>query len=92
MGDLATANEHLEVLRKKFPGSQRVRRLEGMRCEAEGDFSAASKIYEEMLVENPANSLARKRQVCACVSIVVGVAADVVTMSSCPRAQSMIFV
>lgn len=63
-GDLATAHEHLEVLRAKFPNSQRVRRLEGMQCEAEGSFSAAAKIYEEMLAANPANSLARKRQVC----------------------------
>lgn len=73
-GDLATAHEHLEVLRAKFPGSQRVKRLEGMQCEAEGNFSAAAKIYEEMLVANPANSLARKRQVrvcgCGCVVFV----------------------
>ncbi|CAN0258195.1 unnamed protein product, partial [Scytosiphon promiscuus] len=62
-GDLATAHEHLEVLKGKFPGSQRVQRLEGMRREAEGDFSAAGKIYEEMLAKNPANSLARKRMV-----------------------------
>lgn len=63
-GNLATAHEHLEVLRAKFPSSQRVRRLQGMQCEAEGSFSAAAEIYEEMLVANPANSLARKRQVC----------------------------
>ncbi|CAM9935117.1 unnamed protein product [Pylaiella littoralis] len=67
-GDLATAHEQLEVLRKKFPGSQRVRRLEGMRCEAERNFSAAAKVYEEMLAENPANSLARKRQVAVLIA------------------------
>eukprot|EP00752_Nemacystus_decipiens_P009223 g8238.t1 len=67
-GDVATANEHLDVLRNKFPGSQRVQRLEGMQCEAEGRFSAASKIYEDMLVANPANSLARKRQVAVLIA------------------------
>lgn len=34
-----------------------------MRCEAEGSFGAAAAIYEEMVEANPANSLARKRQV-----------------------------
>lgn len=62
-GDVPTAHEHLQVLTRKFPGSQRVRRLEGMRCEAEGSFAAAAAIYEEMVEANPANSLARKRQV-----------------------------
>lgn len=63
-GDLKLADEHLQHLQKKFPGSQRVKRLDGMRSEAGGDFSTAGKIYESMLEENPANSLARKRQVC----------------------------
>lgn len=66
--DPIQADEHLSKLQRKFPGSQRVRKLEGMRCEARGDFADAGRIYEEMLAENPANSLARKRQVCSFVS------------------------
>ena len=62
-GDLVSADEHLKILQRKFPGSQRVRRLEGMRFEAGGSFEEAEKVYEQMLVENPSNSLARKRQV-----------------------------
>ncbi|CAM9970486.1 unnamed protein product, partial [Ectocarpus sp. 13 AM-2016] len=67
-GDVPTAHEHLQVLTRKFPGSQRVRRLEGMRCEAEGSFAAAAAIYEEMVEANPANSLARKRQVAVLIA------------------------
>ncbi|CAM9676795.1 unnamed protein product [Ectocarpus sp. 12 AP-2014] len=67
-GDVPTAHEHLQVLTRKFPGSQRVRRLEGMRCEAEGSFAAAAAIYDEMVEANPANSLARKRQVAVLIA------------------------
>eukprot|EP00904_Undaria_pinnatifida_P007350 jgi/Undpi1/3745/HiC_scaffold_16.g07114.m1 len=62
-GDLATADKQLSVLKLKFPGSQRVRLLQGMRSEAGGDFDGADEIYSEMLEENPANSLAHKRKV-----------------------------
>lgn len=62
-GDVPLAHEHLQILKEKFPSSQRVQRLEGMRREAEGDFAGAGKVYQQMLAENPANSLARKRMV-----------------------------
>lgn len=63
VGDLNSADEQLKILKGKFPESQRVRRLEGMRFEAGGNLTEAGKVYKEMLAENPANSLARKRQV-----------------------------
>lgn len=63
VGDLDSADEQLKILKGKFPKSQRVRRLEGMRFEAGGNLTEAGKVYKEMLTENPANSLARKRQV-----------------------------
>lgn len=68
VGDLDSADEQLKILKGKFPESQRVRRLEGMRFEAGGNLTEAGKVYKEMLAENPANSLARKRQVCPVVT------------------------
>lgn len=63
VGDLVAADGNVMILRQKFPGSQRVKRLEGMMAEARGDFATAGNIYKEMVEENPSNQLARKRQV-----------------------------
>lgn len=35
----------LGLVQKQFPDSARVRRLEGMQCEAEGDFEGAASVY-----------------------------------------------
>mmetsp|Transcript_28637 Transcript_28637/g.91771 ORF Transcript_28637/g.91771 Transcript_28637/m.91771 type:complete len:308 (-) Transcript_28637:182-1105(-) len=43
--------------------STRVRKLVGMSSEAVGDFNAANALYDEVLAENPANLLVRKRKV-----------------------------
>lgn len=62
-GDLLVAEANVSNLRQKFPSSQRVRQLEGMLAEARGQFAAAEVIYKGMVEANPANQLARKRQV-----------------------------
>lgn len=57
------ADEELKILKAKFADSQRVRWVEGMLAESRGDFATARSIYKAMVEENPANQLARKRQV-----------------------------
>ena len=47
----------------QFPTSCRVKRLQGMEYEQRGDYTEASKIYKDILEENPANGLAIKRQI-----------------------------
>lgn len=54
----------LSRLLRQFPGSVRVRRLEGMRLEAKGDFDAAIEIYDKLLLENPSNVAILQRVVC----------------------------
>ncbi|KAF0717439.1 Aste57867_2292 [Aphanomyces stellatus] len=51
------------ALKKKFPDSSRVQRLELMLLEANGKFSQADAFYKDMLVKNPSNMLVVKRQV-----------------------------
>ncbi|KAK3823201.1 MAG: hypothetical protein J3Q66DRAFT_331091 [Benniella sp.] len=63
VGDDALAVKCIEALGRRFPGSARVRRLEGMRLEAAGKLSEAGEIYKEILREDETNVLAAKRQV-----------------------------
>ncbi|CAM9464663.1 unnamed protein product [Choristocarpus tenellus] len=66
--NLELADKCLAALQKKFPSSQRVRRLEGMRLEAGGSYEAAEGIYTSLLEENPSNSLAIKRKVAVLIA------------------------
>ncbi len=43
----------LSLLRKQFPDSARVGRLDGMQCEAEGDFEQAAKVYLDLRERYP---------------------------------------
>lgn len=52
-----------EVLRKQFPGSIRVLKLEGMCLEAEGEFDKANELYESALKDHPTNSELPKRKI-----------------------------
>ena len=60
----SVADQCLETLVRAFPGSSRVKRLLGMKLEAEQKYSEALKIYEDLLTENPLNLLVMKRKVC----------------------------
>jgi ER membrane protein complex subunit 2 len=62
-GDYDTADKYLRILVDRFPQSSRVKRLLGMAQEAQGDFSGALKIYDEILTETPTNLLVLKRKV-----------------------------
>lgn len=56
------AQLHLSELQTKFgTTSKRVRQLKAMLLEAQGKYSEAQTIYDEMLDENPGNMLVRKR-------------------------------
>lgn len=63
INDTQLSNHCLKELDRKFPGSFRVKRLSGINKESTGEFEAASAVYEEILKENPANSLVLKRQI-----------------------------
>lgn len=62
-GDYDTADKYLRILVDRFPQSSRVKRLLGMAQEAQGDYSSALKIYDEILTETPTNLLVLKRKV-----------------------------
>jgi hypothetical protein len=62
-GDDAVANESLAELMVQFKDSSRVKRLVGMQSESKRQYGAASQVYEELLLQNTANSLAMKRKV-----------------------------
>eukprot|EP00741_Cyanophora_paradoxa_P003840 tig00000718_g3734.t1 len=62
-GDLDCANECFKALRSKYPSSFRVRRLEGMILEAQGDYDAAIVLYTQLLSEDAANPIVLKRRV-----------------------------
>jgi tetratricopeptide (TPR) repeat protein len=62
-GDESTAKTCITFLKKKFPKSGRVKRLDGLLLEADGKFEEASEVYEELLKENPSNLLIMKRKV-----------------------------
>ncbi|KAG9062008.1 ER membrane complex subunit 2 [Linnemannia hyalina] len=63
MGDDALALKCIQALETKFPGSPRVRRLQGMQLEASGKLAEAGLIYKAILEEDETNVLASKRQV-----------------------------
>ncbi|KAF9916116.1 ER membrane complex subunit 2 [Lobosporangium transversale] len=63
VGDDALAQRCIQALEQKFPGSARVRRLHGMKLEAEGELIQAGEIYKAILQEDETNILAAKRQV-----------------------------
>ena len=65
---LSTAQELISTLSTQFPGSLRVKRLEGMMWEAKGETKLASTSYDEILAEDPSNLLALKRHVVLCKS------------------------
>ncbi|CAI2184132.1 164_t:CDS:2 [Funneliformis geosporum] len=52
-----------ENLNKRFPGSPRVKILEGMKLEADDKLDAALALYEEILQEDEANIAASKRRI-----------------------------
>ncbi|XP_032815121.1 ER membrane protein complex subunit 2 [Petromyzon marinus] len=53
----------LRQLRRQFPGSHRVRRLEGMKYEFQEKYDEANKLYDEIIQEDDANTAARKRKI-----------------------------
>ncbi|KAG5177325.1 hypothetical protein JKP88DRAFT_152212, partial [Tribonema minus] len=61
--DLAAAEACITALRRKFPGSTRVKLLVSMLSEARGDLEAAETTYAGILDANPANAVAAKRRV-----------------------------
>jgi len=63
INDKELSNYCLKVLDRKFPGSSRVKRLSGINKESAGEYEAASAVYEEILKDNPANTLVLKRQI-----------------------------
>ena len=62
-GETAVAEQYVKLLEMRWPGSARVARLKGMVYEARGEYDEANKIYNDMLAESEANTLALKRQV-----------------------------
>lgn len=60
---LDVAKECIKVLQKKFPGSKRVGRLEGMLLEAKGSWAEAEKAYSSLLEDNPCDQVVHKRRV-----------------------------
>lgn len=53
----------LELLHNKFPSSIRVKRLIGMRYEAEKKFTRAEEVYESIIKKDESNMFCRKRLV-----------------------------
>ena len=56
------ASAYLRELSRKFPGSKRVALLRGMSLEALELYDDADKLYEALLVEDPANASVQKRR------------------------------
>ena len=54
----------LEALKKQFPSSVRVLKLEGMFLEAEGKFEEAVELYDAALKDHETNCDLAKRKVC----------------------------
>ncbi|GAB5031629.1 er membrane protein complex subunit 2-like [Nannochloropsis oceanica] len=63
LGETLLAETSLRLLQKKFPDSARVGRLEGMICEAEGDFEQAAKVYLDLRERYPTDPVVWKRWV-----------------------------
>lgn len=57
------ARDCIKVLRKKFPESKRVGRLEAMLLEAKGSWAEAEKAYSSLLEDNPLDQMVLKRKV-----------------------------
>jgi hypothetical protein len=49
---------------KKFSKSMRVKRLEGLHFEFNGEFDKAMIVYDAILAKNPGDILTVKRKVC----------------------------
>ena len=62
-GDEKTADFHLDQIFKRFPKSERSRKLLGMNNEFKQNFKEALEIYDQILQENPANIQVMKRKV-----------------------------
>ncbi|XP_075486878.1 uncharacterized protein LOC142526400 [Primulina tabacum] len=60
---LDLSKECIKVLKKKFPGSRRVGRLEAMFLEAKGLWSEAEEAYRSLLEENQFDQVVHKRRV-----------------------------
>ncbi|CAA6667033.1 unnamed protein product [Spirodela intermedia] len=57
------AKDCITTLLKRFPGSTRVGRLNGMLSEAKGEFAEAERVYEQILEKNPLDQAIQKRKV-----------------------------
>ncbi|KAK4768272.1 hypothetical protein SAY87_003413 [Trapa incisa] len=60
---LEVAKDCIKILRRRFPGSKRVGRLEGMLLEAKGSLPEAEKAYLSFLEENPFDQVVHKRMI-----------------------------
>ncbi|KAL1350546.1 hypothetical protein HN51_014591 [Arachis hypogaea] len=60
---LDVAKDCIKVLRKKFPDSKRVGRLEALLLEAKGSWELAEKAYSSLLEDNPLDQTIHKRRV-----------------------------
>ncbi|KAL1313110.1 hypothetical protein HN51_039679 [Arachis hypogaea] len=60
---LDVAKDCIKVLRKKFPDSKRVGRLEALLLEAKGSWELADKAYSSLLEDNPLDQTIHKRRV-----------------------------
>jgi len=61
--EMRAAQEYITVLSAQFPDSSRVKRLEGMMCEAKGELNSAADEYHALRREDAFNISALKRQV-----------------------------
>ncbi|KAI6684978.1 hypothetical protein NL676_030891 [Syzygium grande] len=61
---LDVAKDCIKVLRKRFPDSKRVGRLEGMLLEVKGLWAEAEKAYSNFLEDNPFDQVIHKRRDC----------------------------
>ncbi|XP_052193662.1 uncharacterized protein LOC127802050 [Diospyros lotus] len=59
---LDLAKDCIKVLRKKFPESKRIGRLEAMLLEAKGSWAEAEKAYSSLLEDNPFDQVVHKRK------------------------------
>jgi len=66
--DMKKAQELGDKLRTQFGDSLRIRRLDAMKCEAEGNLDLAKEECDKILEEDPSNLFALKRQVAICRS------------------------
>nr|VZH96765.1 unnamed protein product [Spirometra erinaceieuropaei] len=61
VGNGEVAKSCLKTLRARFPQSSRVDRLLGMFCEFERRYDQARTVYNKIIEDDPANTVARKR-------------------------------